>query len=231
MEKGYRDYGHDIDNTDTVLEAGLGFAVALDKPGGFIGRDAVAGAEGGRAADQAPGAGAAHRSRAADVPRRDRPPRRRRRSATSGPRRTAGRSAARSAWRWSTPAASRSIRPGSMLASGLCRSATGSSRRARRSAALRPGQQAHQDVDRLAFHDAEGFGTGGRVESFAEIRALVLRPGAGDLLALVRLSASRRQRPAWVHADGSGRVRRASCLPWCRRPGARQRQRPAGLAS
>ncbi len=42
MEKGYRDYGHDIDNTDTVLEAGLGFAVALDKPGGFVGRDAVA---------------------------------------------------------------------------------------------------------------------------------------------------------------------------------------------
>ena len=41
MEKGYRDYGHDIDNTDTVLEAGLGFAVALDKPGGFVGRDAV----------------------------------------------------------------------------------------------------------------------------------------------------------------------------------------------
>ena len=42
MEKGYRDYGHDIDNTDTVLEAGLGFAVALGKPDGFIGRDAVA---------------------------------------------------------------------------------------------------------------------------------------------------------------------------------------------
>jgi 4-methylaminobutanoate oxidase (formaldehyde-forming) len=41
MEKGYRDYGHDIDNTDTVAEAGLGFAVALGKPGGFIGRDAV----------------------------------------------------------------------------------------------------------------------------------------------------------------------------------------------
>jgi len=41
MEKGYRDYGHDIDNADTVLEAGLGFAVALDKPGGFIGREAV----------------------------------------------------------------------------------------------------------------------------------------------------------------------------------------------
>jgi glycine cleavage system aminomethyltransferase T/glycine/D-amino acid oxidase-like deaminating enzyme len=41
MEKGYRDYGHDIDNTDTVLEAGLGFAVAWDKPGGFIGREAA----------------------------------------------------------------------------------------------------------------------------------------------------------------------------------------------
>jgi len=41
MEKGYRDYGHDIDNTDSVLEAGLGFAVALDKPGGFLGREAV----------------------------------------------------------------------------------------------------------------------------------------------------------------------------------------------
>jgi glycine cleavage system aminomethyltransferase T/glycine/D-amino acid oxidase-like deaminating enzyme len=42
MEKGYRDYGHDIDNTDSVLDAGLRFAVALDKPGGFVGRDAVA---------------------------------------------------------------------------------------------------------------------------------------------------------------------------------------------
>ncbi len=41
MEKGYRDYGHDIDNTDSVLEAGLGFAVDLDKPDGFVGRDAV----------------------------------------------------------------------------------------------------------------------------------------------------------------------------------------------
>jgi glycine cleavage system aminomethyltransferase T len=41
MEKGYRDYGHDIDNTDSVLEAGLGFAVDLKKPRGFLGRDAV----------------------------------------------------------------------------------------------------------------------------------------------------------------------------------------------
>ncbi len=41
MEKGYRDYGHDIDNTDSVLEAGLGFAVDLKKEGGFLGKEAV----------------------------------------------------------------------------------------------------------------------------------------------------------------------------------------------
>jgi heterotetrameric sarcosine oxidase gamma subunit len=41
MEKGYRDFGHDIDNTDSVLEAGLGFAVDLAKPGGFLGKEAV----------------------------------------------------------------------------------------------------------------------------------------------------------------------------------------------
>jgi glycine cleavage system aminomethyltransferase T len=41
MEKGYRDFGHDIDNTDTVLEAGLGFAVDLKKTGGFLGKEAV----------------------------------------------------------------------------------------------------------------------------------------------------------------------------------------------
>jgi 4-methylaminobutanoate oxidase (formaldehyde-forming) len=42
LEKAYRDYGHDIDNIDTPIEAGLGFAVKLDKPGGFIGCDALA---------------------------------------------------------------------------------------------------------------------------------------------------------------------------------------------
>jgi len=40
MEKAYRDYGHDIDNTDNVLEVGLGFAVDLKK-GDFLGRAAV----------------------------------------------------------------------------------------------------------------------------------------------------------------------------------------------
>jgi 4-methylaminobutanoate oxidase (formaldehyde-forming) len=37
MEKGYRDYGHDIDNTDDAYEAGLGFVVDLNKED-FIGK-------------------------------------------------------------------------------------------------------------------------------------------------------------------------------------------------
>jgi 4-methylaminobutanoate oxidase (formaldehyde-forming) len=41
MEKGYRHWGHDITTDETPLEAGLGFVVAWDKPGGFIGHDAL----------------------------------------------------------------------------------------------------------------------------------------------------------------------------------------------
>jgi len=41
MEKAYRDYGHDIDNTDDPLETGFEFALAFQKPGGFIGKEAV----------------------------------------------------------------------------------------------------------------------------------------------------------------------------------------------
>ncbi len=40
VEKGFRHAGHDISEEDHVLEAGLGFAVCLDK-GKFIGREAV----------------------------------------------------------------------------------------------------------------------------------------------------------------------------------------------
>jgi glycine cleavage system aminomethyltransferase T/glycine/D-amino acid oxidase-like deaminating enzyme len=40
LEKAYRDYGHDIDNTDDPYEAGLGFAVNLNKDCDFIGKDA-----------------------------------------------------------------------------------------------------------------------------------------------------------------------------------------------
>jgi 4-methylaminobutanoate oxidase (formaldehyde-forming) len=41
LEKAFRHFGHDIGDQDTPYEAGLGFAVALDKPGGFIGREAL----------------------------------------------------------------------------------------------------------------------------------------------------------------------------------------------
>jgi 4-methylaminobutanoate oxidase (formaldehyde-forming) len=41
LEKAYRDYGYDVDNSDTPLEVGLGFAVDFDKRGGFIGREAL----------------------------------------------------------------------------------------------------------------------------------------------------------------------------------------------
>ena len=40
LEKGYRDYGHDIDNMDDPYTTGLGFAVRLDKPAEFIGKAA-----------------------------------------------------------------------------------------------------------------------------------------------------------------------------------------------
>lgn len=40
-EKGYRHWGHDIGIEDTPLEAGLSFTCAWDKPGGFIGREAL----------------------------------------------------------------------------------------------------------------------------------------------------------------------------------------------
>ena len=41
IEKAYRHWGHDITDEDTPLEAGLSFAVKFDKPGGFIGREAL----------------------------------------------------------------------------------------------------------------------------------------------------------------------------------------------
>ncbi|MCB2100569.1 MAG: FAD-dependent oxidoreductase [Rhodobacterales bacterium] len=41
IEKGYRHWGHDISDEDSPLQSGLGFAVAWDKTGGFIGREAL----------------------------------------------------------------------------------------------------------------------------------------------------------------------------------------------
>jgi glycine cleavage system aminomethyltransferase T/glycine/D-amino acid oxidase-like deaminating enzyme len=42
LEKGYRDWGHDIDNMDDPYSVGLGFAVRLDKEVDFIGKQACA---------------------------------------------------------------------------------------------------------------------------------------------------------------------------------------------
>ena len=77
MEKGYRDYGHDIDNTDDPYEVGLGFAVNLNKEGDFIGKAGVYQEEGRGPLFKTPGAGAGERPGADDVPRRDRSPQRR----------------------------------------------------------------------------------------------------------------------------------------------------------
>ena len=41
VEKAYRHWGHDISDEETPLEAGLGFAVAWNKPSGFIGLGAL----------------------------------------------------------------------------------------------------------------------------------------------------------------------------------------------
>ena len=42
LEKGYRAWASDLTPETTPDEAGLGWAVKLDKPGGFSGRDAIA---------------------------------------------------------------------------------------------------------------------------------------------------------------------------------------------
>jgi 4-methylaminobutanoate oxidase (formaldehyde-forming) len=41
IEKAYRHWGHDMTDEDDLFEAGLGFTAAWDKPGGFIGREAL----------------------------------------------------------------------------------------------------------------------------------------------------------------------------------------------
>ena len=48
LEKAYRDYGIDIDNTDTPVSAGLAFAVAWDKATPFRGREALLALRGDR---------------------------------------------------------------------------------------------------------------------------------------------------------------------------------------
>jgi len=45
IEKGFRAWGRELTPDITPWEAGLGFAVTIDKPGGFIGRDALVNAK------------------------------------------------------------------------------------------------------------------------------------------------------------------------------------------
>ena len=48
LEKGYLHWGQDIGTEDNPWQCGLGFAVKLHKPGGFLGRDALAALKGAR---------------------------------------------------------------------------------------------------------------------------------------------------------------------------------------
>ena len=41
LEKRFLHFGHDVGEEDTPLEAGVGFVCAWDKPGGFLGREAL----------------------------------------------------------------------------------------------------------------------------------------------------------------------------------------------
>ena len=104
MEKGYRDYGHDIDNTDPVLDAGLGSSWSTRQAGRLHRPRRGGRGEGRRSAHPSPGPGAGQRPRAAPVPRRGRPPRRQAGRLRARPPPTATRSAAPSAWPWSRPA-------------------------------------------------------------------------------------------------------------------------------
>ena len=70
LEKGYRVWGADITPDETPYEGGVGFCVKLDKPGGFIGRDALAAAkeEGPRTRLRASRSPMSARSRSATSP-------------------------------------------------------------------------------------------------------------------------------------------------------------------
>ena len=78
LEKGYRVWSSDITPDETPFEAGLGFAVALDKGVDFIGREALRRGEGRRPAQAA--ALPRPRRSALGLPRQRAGPDRRRRS-------------------------------------------------------------------------------------------------------------------------------------------------------
>ena len=76
MEKGYRDYGHDLDNTDDPYETGPWLCSRPEEARWLHRQGSAVGAQGEGSTAAAPGVGPGQGSGAADVPRRDRAPRR-----------------------------------------------------------------------------------------------------------------------------------------------------------
>ncbi len=72
-EKGFLHWGADIGLVDTPYDVGLGWTVALDKAGGFVGQEALS-SRAVEAATSPPAARATRRAGAAPVPRRDAAP-------------------------------------------------------------------------------------------------------------------------------------------------------------
>ena len=67
LEKGYRVWGADITPDETPFEAGLGFAVKLDK-GDFLGRDALVAAQESRRSGGSPASSSTSRARSRSAP-------------------------------------------------------------------------------------------------------------------------------------------------------------------
>ena len=72
MEKGYRDFGHDLDNTDDPYETGLGLRDRPEEARRLHRQGSAARAQGKGPAAAPAGPGAGQGPRAADVPRGDR---------------------------------------------------------------------------------------------------------------------------------------------------------------
>jgi hypothetical protein len=62
IEKGYRAWGHELSPDTTPVEAGLMFAVDLEKEGGFLGKEAIVAQREALASGGGAGGGAPHPS-------------------------------------------------------------------------------------------------------------------------------------------------------------------------
>ena len=149
LEKGYRAWGRELTPDDTPFQAGLGWAVKLDKPGGFIGQKALVEAK-GQAAGAPPGLGGAGGRRAAAVGRRDAAARRQagRRPQLGGLRPHGGR-VGRPGLRETRAMARRSMRRGWRRPASRSILPARASRPSSRCAALRSRRSAHQGLSGL----------------------------------------------------------------------------------